>query len=269
MMFYVVYTDLDGTLIDEKYSFKAASQALETLKIHGFPLVFCSSKTRGEILFYREKMSISDPFIAENGAAAYIPKDYFDFPIPEAKEFEEFNVLEFGLEYDNLWEKVEKILIDLGIEYKTFKGMSVSELSIDSGLSLKEAALAKDREYSVIFKAECEDSILMEAFRGEGLSYTRGARYHHVMGAHDKGVSVRALTSLFRKVNEEVLTVGLGDSLNDLEMLASVDLPISVRRPDGSIEDFGINGILETECVGPIGWNESILGILSEKTDLI
>jgi len=269
MMFYVVYTDLDGTLIDEKYSFKAASQALETLKNRGFPLIFCSSKTRGEILFYREKMGFSDPFIAENDAAVYIPKGYFDFPIPGAQSVEGFSVLEFGLDYESLFRRVEKILIGLGIEYETFKGMSVSELSLDSGLSLMEAALAKDREYSVIFKAECEDSILTEAFRGEGLIYTRGARYHHVMGAHDKGVSVNALSSLFRMVYDEVLTVGLGDSLNDLEMLASVDLPISVRRPDGSIEDFGVKGVLETEGVGPIGWNERILGILSEKTDLI
>ncbi|MCG7852909.1 MAG: HAD hydrolase family protein, partial [Methanosarcinaceae archaeon] len=49
-MKYVVFTDLDGTLIDhDTYSYKAARPALAALKKQGIPLIFCTSKTRAEI----------------------------------------------------------------------------------------------------------------------------------------------------------------------------------------------------------------------------
>lgn len=46
----VIFTDLDGTLLDhETYSFAAAGEALEALTRENIPLILCSSKTRAEI----------------------------------------------------------------------------------------------------------------------------------------------------------------------------------------------------------------------------
>ena len=46
----VVFTDLDGTLLDKKtYSFEAAREALTELRARNIPLIVVSSKTRAEI----------------------------------------------------------------------------------------------------------------------------------------------------------------------------------------------------------------------------
>ena len=57
-MKYIVFTDLDGTLIDHNtYSYESAIISLNLLKEHNIPLIFCTSKTRTEIEIY-EKNSI-------------------------------------------------------------------------------------------------------------------------------------------------------------------------------------------------------------------
>ncbi len=73
----VVFTDLDGSLLDfDHYSFEGARLSLERLKRHHIPVVFTTSKTRREVEVLRQEMGIDAPFIAENGAAVYIPSPY-------------------------------------------------------------------------------------------------------------------------------------------------------------------------------------------------
>ena len=73
----VVFTDLDGTLLDENYSYKETLPIISRLLELGFRIVLCSSKTRREIEFYRKVLGIDDPFISENGAAIFVSRDYF------------------------------------------------------------------------------------------------------------------------------------------------------------------------------------------------
>ena len=71
---FVIFSDLDGTLLDHNtYSFDAAKQALESIEDKEIPLILCTSKTRGEIEYYRELINNKHPFISENGGGIYIP----------------------------------------------------------------------------------------------------------------------------------------------------------------------------------------------------
>ncbi|MDK2782156.1 MAG: mannosyl-3-phosphoglycerate phosphatase, partial [Archaeoglobi archaeon] len=73
----VIFTDLDGTLLDENYSFEDAEDVLEEIKRRSIPLIFCSAKTRAEQEYFQRLMGISDPFIVEDGSAIYVQKGYF------------------------------------------------------------------------------------------------------------------------------------------------------------------------------------------------
>ena len=54
--FYVIFTDLDGTLLDhDTYEWKEAEPALDLCKKLGVPVVFVSSKTRAEIEVLRRQ----------------------------------------------------------------------------------------------------------------------------------------------------------------------------------------------------------------------
>jgi len=80
---FVVFTDIDGTIVDENYSYKGALPALKLLKRKKIPLVFCTSKTRAEIEVYRDELGIKDPFISENGGAIFIPVGIFGKTVSE------------------------------------------------------------------------------------------------------------------------------------------------------------------------------------------
>ncbi|MDP2876998.1 MAG: HAD-IIB family hydrolase, partial [Holophaga sp.] len=66
--FQILFTDLDGTLLDEStYAFEPALPAIRALQERGIPIVFCTSKTFAETVALQEVLGITDPFIVENG----------------------------------------------------------------------------------------------------------------------------------------------------------------------------------------------------------
>jgi mannosyl-3-phosphoglycerate phosphatase len=75
----VVFTDIDGTLIDintAEYG-KKTRGFISSLKEKNIPLILASAKTWLEQNKIREDLGLSDPFIVENGGAIVIPKGYF------------------------------------------------------------------------------------------------------------------------------------------------------------------------------------------------
>ena len=78
----VIFTDLDGTLLDAAdYSYAEAQPALGQVAESGTPLVLCSSKTRAELEVYRKRLANAHPFISENGGGIFIPIGYFSVSI--------------------------------------------------------------------------------------------------------------------------------------------------------------------------------------------
>lgn len=58
----VVFTDLDGTLLDHHtYQANEAAEALRLLEARGWPLVFCSSKTFSEQVFFAKRTGSTRP----------------------------------------------------------------------------------------------------------------------------------------------------------------------------------------------------------------
>jgi mannosyl-3-phosphoglycerate phosphatase len=267
-MRYVVFTDLDGTLIDHNtYSYKAAKPAIERLKEKDIPLIFCTSKTRAEIEVYVRELKSSHPFISENGGAIFIPKDYFSVDYPVSKTVGNYNVIELGTSYNTLRHVLTDIRSHEKMDIIGFGDMDDKGVSKDTGLDIESSRLAKMREYDEAFKLNGDEETaerLKEYIKSEGLNYTRGGRYWHIMGDNDKGKAVNILTGLYKKEYGDVKTIGLGDSLNDFPMLKAVDIPVLVQKQDGKhdpkIEDSEIRRV---EGIGPIGWNMAVQEIVS------
>jgi mannosyl-3-phosphoglycerate phosphatase len=70
--FFVVFSDLDGTLLDHNtYGWQAAQPALNLCKKCHVPIVLVSSKTRAEMELLRGELSVSAPFVSENGGGIF------------------------------------------------------------------------------------------------------------------------------------------------------------------------------------------------------
>src|SRR6266545_4005865 len=98
-----IFSDLDGTLLNpQTYSFEPAKAALQLVEQQGVPLVFCTSKTRAEVEYWRRLTENRHPFVVENGGAVYIPRRYFPFAVPGARQRDDYHVIEYGRPYEDL-----------------------------------------------------------------------------------------------------------------------------------------------------------------------
>jgi mannosyl-3-phosphoglycerate phosphatase len=229
----VVFSDLDGTLLDENYSFEVAQPVITRLKALKVPIVLCSSKTRMEIEYFRTKMKINDPFISENGAAIFVPTGYFEAGKYWTRQTKHYDIVELGIAYSSIRKKFERIRKTCANEIIGFGDMTVKEIAKDTGLTIELAELAQQREYTEPFRHnKSKEAELFEAIIKEDLHFTIGGKYHHLMGNHSKGKAVLLLKELFSKRFKQIRTVGVGNQLNDLEMLEAVDIPFLIAKPE-------------------------------------
>ncbi len=261
----IVFTDLDGTLLDARtYSFDAARPALDLLQKKNVPLVICTSKTRAEVELWRTKLGNNHPFIVENGGAAYIPKDYFPFRVPGARQRNGYAVLEFGTPYRDLVKELKELSAATGCEVLSFDSMSVAELARRSLLPVHQAELAKQREYDEAFEILSAGAYrLLEAIERKRLRWTRGDRFYHILGNNDKAVAVEHLSALYRRAYGEVQTIGVGDGWNDVRFLSSVDVPVLVRSPFDTAIKRAEPRCIVTDAPGPHGWNDALLSLMA------
>ncbi|MEE9233892.1 MAG: HAD-IIB family hydrolase [Candidatus Acidoferrales bacterium] len=265
----IVFTDLDATLLDHKtYSYRLARPALEELRRRRIPLVFCTSKTRAEILPLREELGNVHPFVAENGGAVYLPRNYFPFPLSNARTEAEFHVLELGLDYRKLVRALDEAAKTSGATVRGFNQMKDKEVAKLCGFSLAAAKLARHREFDEPFLVEKGTPQQKERFftwlRERGLSWRQGGRFFHLMGTNDKGAAVTRLLELYRQHYTQVRSVGLGDGLNDVDFLKVVDVPVVVAKPGGRHHPEVLDHLPQAHRAppGPAGWNQAVLEIL-------
>jgi len=262
----IIVSDLDGTLLDStSYSFAAAQPALEVVRTRGIPLVLCSSKTRTEIEGYRQRLNNRHPFITENGGGIFIPRDYFSEPV-EAETFDGYWLIRLGIPYAEIRSRFVRLRQQLGAGVRGFADMTDEEVAALTGLSCNEARLSKQRDFDEPFVFNgAPDERFLQAIEESGLRWTQG-QFFHIMGDHDKGHAVSLLKALYQHEYGAVASIGLGDSLNDLQMLQAVDHPVLVRHEDGSHDArITVPNLLKTQLPGPAGWNEAVLQLLSGK----
>lgn len=265
----IIFTDLDGTLLDaEKYSFESALPALSIINEKVIPLIICSSKTKSEIEFYRKKLHNLHPFITENGGGIFIPENYFDFDISKfdlkPEKINKYFLIRLGEKYSNLRKGINK-LKRKGLRIKGFGDMTVKEIAEITKLSLKEAKMAKKRDFDepFIFQGDKKDNeILFNSIKKMNFNVTMG-RFFHLIGNSDKGKAVSILIKLFKEKFSDIITIALGDSPNDSPMLEKVDYPIIVQKNNGNYDpNIKVKNIIRANGIGPLGWNNAIMKIL-------
>lgn len=258
----VIFTDLDGTLLDENYSFEDAEDVLEEIKRRSIPLIFCSAKTRAEQEYFQRLMGISDPFIVEDGSAIYVQKGYFKKKFGELRDGYETVIL--GVRREEILKEIEDIQ-RRNMEIRGFFNMSVEEVSRLTGLNHEMSRMAMNREFSEII-VEADDEALKELRKK--FNVVLGGRFLHVYGkSADKGRAVRIITEFFREERGEIVTVGIGNSYTDEPLLRNVDIPVLVRNPDGFAK-MDIENMIFANEVGPKGFSKALKEILSIGKDL-
>jgi len=285
----LIFTDLDGTLLKyADYGVHEAREPLDRCRRLGIPVIIATSKTRAEVVPLRARLRLEDPFIVENGGAAFLSEGSATARAA-AEQAEElgievrtvqggpgdamrFTALVLGTPRSRLKEHLIELADATGLPLRGMSSMSAEEVGQRLGLKQDEAQRSADREFSEPFVIEQpggeeEDQRLawLERLRTEAaerdLEVTLGDRLYSLQGRHSKGDAVRAVAAAYESAEgERPETIGLGDSYNDAEMLREVDTPVLVKRHDGThARDIMAPGLILTEGEGPRGWAEVMI----------
>lgn len=268
--FDLLFTDLDGTLLEEQsYGFKAAWPALARIQELGIHLVICTSKTFAETLPIQEQLGSEGPLIVENGGAIHTRPGQWvkgTAPVVDPGAWER---MDLGMPYPALVQGLQLLRRQLHLTLTGFSDLTTDEVARACGLTLAEARRAKVREFDEPFFIEEEapgDFVRVEELaRARGMTVHRGGRFHHLTGNTDKGRAVGILLRAFAGSGGFLRSVGIGDSPNDLSMLQAVDLPVIVQRPTGQwdpVLEERLPRALRAPGIGPEGWNRAILDLL-------
>ncbi len=271
--FIVIFSDLDGTLLDhDTYEWGAAEPALDLCRKLGFPIVLVSSKTRAEMEPLRRRMSISDPFITENGGCIFFPSTDHADPPPDTSFVAGLEgrlwKLSLGLPYRHLVKTLKEIREELGLNLMGFSDMKVDEIYRFTGLDPEASRLAAVREYDepfvILHEQPSDRNAIFKAAEQRGLRVTAGGKFYHLQGGNDKGQSMEMIISWYKESYGRVASIALGDSPNDFPMLERADYPVLIRsRRDFPMLREKIPRLRVTGEMGPSGWNSAILDILT------
>ena len=242
----IIFTDLDGTLLDHtNYSFEAALPMLYFIKTNDIPLIIVTSKTKNEVLRIQALLGLKAPFIIENGAGIFIPSK------------EDYEMIAMGFDYEYIrscFLKYAKSIPMIG-----FFDMKVEEVAKYTNLSIENASDAKKRSFTEPFILEDESRLdeLRRMANEDELDIVKGGRFYHLITkGQDKSNAIKHLIKYYKKNGtEDLKTIALGDSANDLSMLQSVDMPVLIPHPDGSYLECDIETVIKAPFPGPKGWN--------------
>lgn len=265
-MLILIFTDLDGSLLDHAdYSYEGARPALDRIAREGWPLVFVTSKTRSEVVRLQRRMGIEGPFVVENGAAAFFPSSLAGLDIKGARMEGSFRALVFGRPYAEVRRFVEDVRGEYGL--RGFGDMEAREIAEWTDLPLEDAVRARRREFTEPFLMADPERLpeLKSDAAARGFTITTGGRLYHLMGAdQSKGRAVRKVQEILAGPGPKpVVSLGLGDSPNDAEMLEVVDHPIVIPRPDGSVMDVRRDDAVVAPEPGSRGWSSALLDVVS------
>lgn len=254
----VVFTDLDGTLLDhDSYRFDAALPALDALKARAIPLVLASSKTEAEMAPIADALGLETPMIVENGAG-----------------IARFGAsAEDGAVHARIRHLLETLPASLAGRFRGFGDWSAAEVARATGLPEASARLAKERRFSEpgLWSGTEEEKRAFIGLLGEhGLAAVQGGRFLTVMPRTSKAEAMTRIAAAFgESQGEPVFTVALGDAPNDLAMLEAADLGIVVANPHHAplpvTERERSGHIVRSTLAGPAGWNETILAFLADR----
>ena len=257
----IIFTDIDGTILDNTGEYGETPKLISSLIKNNIPVILCSAKTLAEQNRVRKQIGLTDPFIVENGGAIVIEKEYFDlsqimkdYPV---KERDGNYIIELGKPATKIREILNDIRKNFNISFRGVADISIQELSNIAKLSTESAKEMAHREYGeTILQIEKKDlDRLTRIARERNLSLIHGGRFFDVTMGNDKGKAVEILVDLFKKKYDYNVTFfGVGDSENDASMLELMDHPLLVQKYDGSWSNIRVNRMIKVPGIGPKGW---------------
>lgn len=271
---HILFTALQSVLVDSGVqSWAAASEALEEVARRRVPFVISTTETRAQLEPLRRKIAHNHPFITESGGGLFLPDGYFALALEGAARVARYFRVPFGRPYAAATEALAEIAAAARASVVGYSQMSARELAQNTGESLREAEMSRDREFSERFFFAGEVAATAKRFavaaKQRGWDAVPGEPFWELRSGNDQGRAVRYLMQLYRKsMRSRLSSVGIGSALADLPLLLAVDHPIVLPDARMGLRSEVMARLPNAICgslPGAAGWNEEVLRVLEGR----
>ena len=250
----LIFTDLDGSLLHrDTFEFDIIKDYLKQLLSKGIFIIPNTSKTEKEILEFNNELGSSLPYICENGAAIK-GLELLNSNLP--------NELILSKEKSNIIKIFEKsVPIDLQSKCKWLSDMDQKKQSIIFGLESEKLKIALDRKYTIPFifdGIKSEKNELFKIVKKKGLALQEGGRVINLTDKVNKAKALQVFVRFFKKKNQNIKTIAVGDNYNDLDMLKNSDVPCLVFNDQFKLDQINIANLVFSNQPSPEGWADVI-----------
>jgi mannosyl-3-phosphoglycerate phosphatase len=256
-----IFTDLDGTLLGkEDYRYEVNMQLIADLKGKGIGISLNTSKTLSETECWQYKLGLDSPFIVENGAAILFPKNNFELEQLKPHKVESrgrYFCIVLGMKIDNL----EDLYRPYAERVTSLIHCPKNEAMSLTGLGGPDLQRARTREFTlplIIPDPSIKEELASVAIQ-IGARLIEGGRFCHLQGNSDKGSAMLIAKKIIEdNLKGEVISISLGDSENDLEMLRAAEYGIYLGSDQRMINECAENNISIENTAAPDGWGKAL-----------
>jgi predicted mannosyl-3-phosphoglycerate phosphatase (HAD superfamily) len=209
----VLYMSVDSLIPPRGNSLHGLDEFTATLDHEGIPAVWLTSRSRLQFDDARRKHGHTQPFIAEDGCAVYLPEGYFHLtPVSEAPHtkkatvrFGRFTCIPAAEALPAAADALESLSQDTGVPVVTLRSLSPRELALNTGLPQREADFARQRDFDEIFFFAGASDEEVEKLLAEGRNRNLQFRQHGVLWSAAIGASVQRCIRELAKLYDRAL----------------------------------------------------------------
>ena len=231
-------------LVDTK-DLKAEGQKLKS--VHSSP-----RQSKHPIKSYKFNLNLS--FIAENGSSIH-GLNLIQKNLPEKITLSRSADQIYEIYNKNIPSYLkQKITFILKLESKEQKEIF--------GLPLNKMMLAIKRDYSIPIQfngTESEKNEFIKIMNVSGLTIQTGGRIMNICDNVNKSKAiVKTLQLISTEIKNEIITIGVGDNQNDIDMLKETDYSCLVKNDNFDSSLINIDNLIKSSQLSPLGWADVI-----------
>lgn len=187
----VVYLSIDPFLSSRGkflYGYESFQAELDEREI---PCIWLSSQSRLQLDDPRRRVGHTEPFIAEDGCAVYLPEDYFHLKPSKTVRLGRFTCIPIAQRLPAAEDALESLSEESGVPVVPLRTLSPRELSQNIGLPNHEAEVVRQRDFDELFFFAGAADVDIARFRGLAANKNLSLREHGVFWSLAVGADFR------------------------------------------------------------------------------
>ena len=250
----IIFTDLDGSLLHrDNFKFDEIKDYIKNLIDNGVIIIPNTSKTEKEIEEFIKELGKELPYISENGSSIHglnLINANFPNKIILSRDKEELIKI-----FDS------KVPDNLKAKCKFISDMNSKKQNNILGLQGNDLKNALNRKYTIPFLFEgdnLEKNKLLKILKSSSLTMQEGGRVLNLGDNTDKVKSMNQVLKIYKKIENKIKVIAVGDNFNDLSMLRNCDIPCLVFNDKFKQDQININNLIISNKPSPEGWADVI-----------